>query len=56
LESTFSYKKQADDSSEFDKIILFFGLVDENTVKNINTNKSSLVLDKLIFNFLSFRN
>ena len=54
LESTVSYKNQADDSSEFAKIILVFGLVEENTVNSINTNKSTLVLDKLILNFLSF--
>ena len=54
LESTVSYKNQADDSSEFAKIILVLGLVEENTVNSINTNKTTLVLDKLILNFLSF--
>ena len=54
LESTVSYKNQADDSSEFAKSILVLGLVEENTVNSINTNKSNLVLDKLILNFLSF--
>tara|TARA_Y100001934_G_scaffold124226_1_gene151359 strand:+ start:345 stop:608 length:264 start_codon:yes stop_codon:yes gene_type:complete len=54
LESTVSYKNQADDSSEFAKSILVLGLVEENTVNSINTNKSTLVLDKLILNFLSF--
>ena len=49
-----SYKNQADDSSEFAKSILVLGLVEENTVNSINTNKSTLVLDKLILNFLSF--
>ena len=54
FESTVSYKNQADDSSEFAKSILVLGLVEENTIKSINTNKSTLVLDKLISNFLSF--
>ena len=54
LESTVSYKNQADDSSEFAKSILVLGLVEENTVNSINTNKSTLVLDKLILNFFSF--
>ena len=54
LESTVSYKNQADDSSEFAKSILVLGLVEENTIKSINTNKSTLVLNKLISNFLSF--
>ena len=54
LESTVSYKNQADDSSEFAKMNLVLGLVEENTVNSINTNKSTLVLDKLILNFLSF--
>ena len=54
LESTVSYKNQADDSSEFAKIILVLGLVEENPVNSINKIKSAFVLEKLILNFLSF--
>jgi len=54
FESTVSYKNQADDSSEFAKIILVLGLVEENPINSINKNKSALVLHKLILNFLSF--
>jgi len=54
LESTVSYKNQADDSSEFAKIILVLGLVEKNPVNSTNKNKSALVLDNLILNFLSF--
>ena len=54
LESTVSYKNQADDSSEFAKIILVLGLVEENPVNSINKIKSAFVLEKLILNFLIF--
>ena len=54
LESTVLYKNQADDSSEFAKIILVFGLEEENPINSINKNKSALFLDKLILNFLIF--
>jgi len=54
LESTVSYKNQADDSSEFAKIILVLGLVEENPVNIINKIKSAFVLEKLILNFLIF--
>ncbi len=56
LESTVSYKNQADDSSEFANIILVLGLVEENAVNSINKKKSALLLDKLILNFLIFGN
>ena len=54
LGSTVSYKNQADDSSEFAKIILVLGLVEENPVNSINKIKSAFVLEKLILNFLIF--
>tara|TARA_Y100001968_G_C18871440_1_gene487367 strand:+ start:95 stop:241 length:147 start_codon:yes stop_codon:yes gene_type:complete len=46
FESTVSYKNQADNSSEFAKIILVFGLIEENPINSINKNKSALLLDK----------
>tara|TARA_Y100001978_G_scaffold173347_1_gene164201 strand:+ start:534 stop:725 length:192 start_codon:yes stop_codon:yes gene_type:complete len=54
LESTVSYKNQADDSSVFAKIILVLGLVEENMKNTINKNESALLLDKVILNFLNF--
>ena len=54
LESTVSYKNQADDSSEFAKIILVFGLVEENPTKTINRDKRVLLFERPIFSFLNF--
>tara|TARA_B100000925_G_scaffold201486_1_gene152729 strand:+ start:244 stop:417 length:174 start_codon:yes stop_codon:yes gene_type:complete len=54
LESTVSYRNQADVSSEFAKRILVLGLVDENPIKNISKNNKAFFFGKNFFNFFDF--